>query len=92
MTDTIESMPKLDDHQVLAEELVARARADGVELVGPGGLLTGLTRTVLETALEAEMTEHVGYDKHDPTGRNGGNSRNGTRTDSVLTGVGPVEI
>jgi putative transposase len=47
---------------------------------------------VLETALEAEMAEHVGYDKHDPMGRNGGNSRNGTRTKTVLTEIGPVEI
>jgi transposase-like protein len=54
--------------------------------------LTGLTKTVLETALEAEMSEHVGYDKHDPAGRNGGNSRNGTRAKTVLTEVGPVEI
>ena len=61
-----------------------------VELVGPGGLLTGLTKTVLETALEAEMTEHLGYDKHDPMGRNGGNSRNGTRSKTVLTEIGPV--
>ena len=61
-------------------------------MVGPGGLLTGLTKTVLETALEAEMTEHLGYDKHDPAGRNGGNSRNGTRTKTVLTEIGPVEI
>jgi putative transposase len=49
-----------------------------VELVGQGGLLTRLTKSVLETALEAEMAEHLGYDKHDPMGRNGGNSRNGT--------------
>jgi putative transposase len=41
--------------------------------------VTGLTKTVLETALEAEITDHSGYDKHDPMGRNGGNSRNGTR-------------
>ena len=57
-----------------------QARGEGVELIGQGGLLTRLTRSVLETALEAEMAEHLGYDKHDPTGRNGGNSRNGTRT------------
>ena len=69
-----------------------QARAEGVELVGPGGLLTGLTKTVLETALEAELSEHLGYEKHDPAGRNGGNSRNGTRTKTVLTEVGPVEI
>jgi transposase-like protein len=55
----------------LAAQLVERARAEGVDLVGPGGLLTGLTKTVLETALEAEMSEHLGYDKHDPAGRTG---------------------
>ena len=59
-------------------------------MIGPGGLLTGLTKTVLETALEAEMSEHLGYDKHNPVGRNRGNSRNGTRTKTVLTEIGPV--
>ena len=47
--------------ETLAEELVERARTEGVELVGPGGLLTGLTKTVLETALEAELDEHLGF-------------------------------
>jgi putative transposase len=61
-------------------------------LIGPGGLLTGLTKTVLETALQAEMSEHLGYDKHDAQGRNGGNSRNGTRAKTVLTEIGPVQI
>ena len=50
--------------EALAQELVERARSEGVELVGPGGLLTGLTKTVLETALEAELDEHLGYPKH----------------------------
>jgi putative transposase len=72
------------DQQQLAQELVERARAEGMELVGAGGLLARLTKSVLETALEAEMTEHLGYDKHDPMGRNGGNSRNGTRTKTVF--------
>jgi transposase-like protein len=80
------------DQQQLAQDLVDRARAEGVELVGPGGLLTGLTKTVLETALETELSEHLGYDKHDPAGRNRGNSRNGTRAKTVLTEIGPVEI
>src|SRR3954471_11713816 len=92
MTDTIGPMPASTDHQQLAQTLVEQARAEGVELVGPGGLLTGLTKTVLETALEAEMSEHLGYDKHDPAGRNRGNSRNGTRSKTVVTAVGPVEI
>ena len=92
MTETISPMPEQIDTQRLAQQLVERARTEGVDLVGPGGLLTGLTKTVLETALEAEMAEHVGYDKHDPAGRNGQNSRNGTRAKTVLTEVGPVEI
>jgi len=63
-----------------------------VELVGPGGLLSGLTKNVLEAGLEAEMSEHLGYDKHDPAGRNKANSRNGTRAKKLLTDVGPVDI
>jgi hypothetical protein len=80
------------DQQQLAKELVDKARADGVDLVGPDGGLTGLTKSVLESALEAEMSEHLGYDKHEVAGRDGGNSRNGTRPKTVLTEVGPVEI
>ncbi len=77
----------------LAEELVERARDEGVDLVGPDGLSTGLTKNVLEAGLEAEMSEHLGYDKHDPSGREqGSNSRNGTRSKTVLTDVGPVQI
>jgi putative transposase len=92
VTETIEPMPAQIDQQQLARDLVAKARADGVDLVGPGGMLAGLTKTVLEIALEAEITEHVGYDKHDPAGRNGGNSRNGIRSKTVLTEIGPVKI
>jgi transposase-like protein len=59
-------------------------------LVGPGGLLAGLTKTVLETALEAELTEHLG---HEHGGiRTGSNERNGTRTKTLLTEIGPVQI
>ena len=72
----------------LAEQLVERARADGVDLVGPGGLLAGLTKRVLEAGLEVEMDEHLGYAKHAVEGRNHGNSRNGTRSKTVLTEVG----
>jgi putative transposase len=92
MTEKIEPMTAQIDQQQLAQDLVVAARADGVELVGPGGLLTGLTKTVLETALDVEMNEHLGYAKHDPAGRDGGNSRNGTRTKTVLTEIGPVDI
>ena len=76
----------------LAAELLARADGDAMRLVGPGGLLADLTRRVLESALEAEMTEHVGYEPYDPAGHHSGNSRNGTRTKTVITDIGPVSI
>ena len=76
----------------LARQLVERARAEGVDLVGPDGLLAGVTKRVLETGLQVELSEHLGYDKHAVEGRNGGNSRNGTRSKTVLTEIGPVYI
>jgi hypothetical protein len=50
MTDTIRPLPDRIDQQQLAQQLVEAARTDGVELVGPGGLLTGLTKTVVPTS------------------------------------------
>jgi putative transposase len=75
-----------------AQALVARARADGVELTGDGGLLTGLVRQVLQAGLEVEMEDHLGYAAHDPAGRGSGNSRNGTYPKTVTTEVGQVEL
>jgi transposase-like protein len=76
----------------LADELMQRAASDGVSLVGPGGLLAGLTKRVLEAMLEGEMTDHVGYEPYDRAGHGSGNSRNGTRAKTVLTDIGPVEL
>jgi putative transposase len=76
----------------IAEQLVEQARAEGVGLVGPGGLLAGLTKQVLEAGLEVEMDEHLGYVKHAVEGRNHGNSRDGTRSKTVITEIGPVDI
>ena len=76
----------------LARQLAERAQAEGLQLTGPGGLLGRLTKVVLEGALEGELDAHLGYAKHDPAGRDGGNSRNGHRAKTVLTDVGPVEI
>jgi len=69
-------------------ELVERALAEGRELTGPNGLLTGLTRWVIET----ELTEHVGHEPGDPGGRGSGNRRNGRTTKKMHTEVGQVEI
>ena len=76
----------------LIRQLADRARTEGLQLTGEGGLLARLTKTVLEAALEGELDDHLGYAKHDPAGRNGENSRNGRRGKTVLTEVGPVEI
>ena len=84
---------RLDDlDQQLVGQLVDRARSQGLQLTGEGGLLAQLTKTVIESAAEGEMDAHLGYAKHDPAGRDGGNSRNGARTKSVLTDIGPVEV
>src|SRR3954464_4503231 len=76
----------------LVGRLVEQARAAGLQLTGEGGLLQHLTKRGIEAALDGEITDHLGYEKHDPAGKDGGNSRNGARAKTVLTDVGPVEI
>jgi putative transposase len=93
MTDVTENQgrPEVElsaaDEQVL-RELTERARAGGLKLTGEGGLLGKLTKMVIEGALEGELDDHLGYGKHDPEGRDGGNSRNGHRAKTVLTDTG----
>src|SRR5262249_57241503 len=72
--------PEPTAEQKLAEELVARAREQGVSLTGPEGLLKQLTKTVLETALNQEMTEHLG---------DGGTAGPVLRPGTCGTGPGP---
>ena len=75
-----------------AEMLVARARDEGVSLTGDDGLLTAMVRQVLQTGLEVEMTDHLGYERHDPAGRGSGNNRNGGYVKTVTTDVGDVDV
>src|ERR1041385_7048128 len=82
--------PLVDEQ--LADQLLGKAAAEGVELLGPDGLLSQVTRAVLERALAEEMTGHLGYDMHDPAGRGSGNNRNGTTGKTVLTDVGAVDL
>ena len=58
----------------------------------PSEMLADLTKRVLESMLQAEMTEHVGYEPYDPVGHHSGNSRNGLRSKTVLTEIGPIEL
>jgi putative transposase len=76
----------------LLRQLADRARSEGLQLTGEGGLLGRLTKLVVESALDGEMDDHLGYAKHDPAGCDGGNSRNGKRTKTLLTEAGPVAI
>lgn len=89
-TQVVPAAPVVD-RQVVAE-LVARAQAGGVAVDGEGGLLAQLTKLVLESSLQGELDAHLGSAKHDVAGRDGGNSRNGTRAKTVLTAAGPVQI
>src|ERR1700739_2338911 len=76
-----------------AEELVRRAREQGLSLTGPDGLLKQLTKTVLETALNQELTEHLGHEKHGSPDPDSGHIRNGTRAKTVRTeSPGQVEV
>ncbi len=76
----------------LVAQLVGDAQRQGLPVDGEGGLLAELTRLVLESALEGEITDHLGYDKHSKGGSADGNARNGTRATTVLTKTGPVTI
>ena len=76
----------------IAFELLERARAEGVSLVGQGGLLAGVTRQVLQAALEAELTEHLGYEKGEGVARAGLNVRNGSSPKTVRTEVGDIAL
>src|SRR5258708_2527795 len=78
----------LDD--ALLDEMVARVRADGARLTGPGGFLSEMVKAVLDRGLQAELTEHLGYDAGDPAGNLSGNSRNGSSRKTVQTEIGPV--
>jgi putative transposase len=90
--DVTKKKPEPSAEQRAAEELVRQAREQGLSLTGPDGLLKQLTKTVLETALNQEMTEHLDHEKHvrSETGNvsrsaglrrpiRGGTSRRGTR-------------
>jgi transposase-like protein len=86
--------PEPSAEETAAKELVRLARKQGLSLTGPDGLLKQFTKSVLETALNEEMTEHLGHEKHRAAEeRDSTNVRNGTRPKTVLTeATGQVEI
>jgi transposase-like protein len=72
--------------------IIELAQAEGLQLTGEGGLLPGMIRQAVEAALNAEMTGHLGYERHAAEGRGSGNSRNGCAGKTVQTTAGPVEL
>lgn len=78
--------------EVIAQ-MAPQAEDAGIALTGPDGLRKALTAQIVETALDEELNEHLGYDEHDPAGRGTGNSRNGTWSKTVITdNVGAIQI
>src|SRR5437016_1401272 len=80
---------KLPDE--LVDELLAGAKTEQ-EVVGPGGLLSQLTKRLVERAMEVELTDHLGYEPHQEPPGGAGNTRNGSTPKTLTTEHGSVEI
>lgn len=89
-TDRDNAGPVVSDE--LIDSLMAKVDAEGLELLGPDGVLSEITSRVMNRALDVELTHHVGYERGDPAGRGSGNSRNGTSPKTLLTDAGEVAI
>jgi len=83
--------PRLVDG-ALADQLIERARQQGVELLGEGGLLKQMTKAILERSLQVELTDHLGYEQGDLAGTGSGNSRNGVTPKRLATEAGLVDL
>lgn len=76
----------------LLDELMAKVGADGLALTGEGGFLPEFVKAVLERGLQAELTDHLGYEKGDRAGRGTSNSRNGTTPKTVASEIGEIAL
>ena len=86
MTDLTEKQ------QALLDELLKDFKGDAKELLGQHGLIKQITKRALESALEGELTDHLGYEPHEPVGRKSGNARNGRNRKTVKTAEGELQI
>lgn len=86
----------VDGSPLVTEEvldgLMSRVEEEGADLLGPDGLISQMTKAMLERALDEELTDHLGYEKGDLAGRGSGNSRNGTTPKRLHTDVGTVDL
>lgn len=93
---TFNSEVAMGDDPVIDEKaldaLMDRIDAEGLELLGPDGVLTELTSRIMNRDLEAEMTHHLGYEKDDKAGWGSGNNRNGSPTKNVKTDAGEIPV
>ena len=80
----------IDD--AILDRLMAQVDREGLELLGPDGVLTELTSRIMNRALETEMTDYLGYEHGDPAGHGSGNNRNGTSPKQVLTDAGAIPV
>ena len=86
---------KRTDEKPINEELIDELLADykkPEDVIGENGLLKRLTKAVLERAMNAEMADHLGYQKHDPAGYKSGNSRNGATSKTLKGNFGELEL
>lgn len=90
MSNKNNQLPNLPDPETLSKELGSAKSID--DFFGKEGIFARMFGKTLETMLEAEMDNHLGYSKHDPKGYNSGNSRNGTRSRKIRTSLGDQEI
>ncbi len=96
ITEENTTTPKLDPGAAVTDEVIdavmANVDAGGLELLGPDGVLAELTKRLLERGLSEELSDHLGYEPGDATGRGSGNNRNGTSAKTVLTDIGAVDL
>ena len=81
-----------DKQKALMDELLKDFKGDAKDLLGGQGLIRQLTKRALESALEGEMTDHLGYSPHEPAGRNSGNSRNGKSRKTLQSTEGELHL
>ena len=88
--ESLADKPVIDEATL--DALMNRIDAEGLDLLGPGGVLTELTSKIMNRALEAEMADHLGYENGDPAGRGSGNNRNGHSPKNVKTDAGEIPV
>lgn len=92
MITTESEMKGVSIDDATLDRLMAQIGSEGLELLGPSGVLTDLTSRIMNRALAVEMTDHLGYEAGDPVGRGSGNNRNGTSKKVVLTDAGAIPV